>query len=99
MLSARGSRALGRGSSGGSRRFQGDRMQFLRVAALQALLAGAASAQAAAQAPDPEAARLCANQDPCRVAQRTDAGRGVDGQALAIVERTLGETNAEGRPC
>src|SRR5262249_17464529 len=50
-------------------------------------------------APDPDAARLCANQDPCRVAQRSDAGRGPDGQALAIVEIVLGETNAEGVSC
>jgi hypothetical protein len=70
-----------------------------RVAALLALLAGPADAQVGAPAPDPDAARLCANQDPCRVAQRSDAGRGADGSALAIVELTLGETNAEGQPC
>jgi hypothetical protein len=53
---------------------------------------------ALAQAPDPDAARLCANQDPCR-AQRSDAGRGADGHALSIIELTLGETNADGLRC
>jgi hypothetical protein len=70
-------------------------MTVMRVAALLALLAGPAWAQA----PDWEAAQLCARQDPCRVAQRTDAGRDGDGHALAIVELALGETNAEGTTC
>ncbi len=74
-------------------------MILLRIFALLVLLAMPAAAQVKTEAPDADAARLCANQDPCRVAQRSDAGRGPDGRALAVVELTLGETNAEGRTC
>ncbi len=70
-------------------------MKIAQIVAALVLLA----APAAAQAPDAAAARLCAGQDPCRVAQRADAGRAPDGRALSIVELTLAERNAEGRLC